>query len=302
LGLSSQPLLAQDLNDQEEVFDEFFEAGTSADQEQEEQVVEDDEEAPAQFGSEPLPTLYREEEPEEVRIQQEPRYIKHPNAKKGLIRITKDKVYRYKVPVSPQSRSASFRVGNYNPGDLKADRDGGEVFFEDIYTKSGSAVVLMDYGWDWLKGPLGRLNLKIGSGLFLATGQGRFKDQNASLEAREGFTFYMFPNQISANYRLQFSDKQWLVPYAEGGLDPILFVETRDDGGSTKFGGTLHAHGAGGIALSLKRFNEDTMYELDRDYGINDIWLAVEFRMLIAVMNKFDFSGNLINAGIVADF
>ena len=41
--------------------------------------------------------------------------ISHPNAKLGLTRITKEGVYEYKTPTSPQNYSTSVRLGTFSP-------------------------------------------------------------------------------------------------------------------------------------------------------------------------------------------
>lgn len=228
--------------------------------------------------------------------------IPHPMAKKGLIRITKDQIYRYRVPTSAQDRAASVRFGLFDPSNLE-NSDAG-IPFSEIYTNSEAPLLLVDYEWQLWRGSLGKIGLKVGTGIFVATGNGRFAENsvNAGLPAREGFTFVVFPNNAGAIYRFQFWDRQPLVPYVEGGLDAFTFTEFRDDDKGPKFGGALAGHGSVGASLNLNYFDLDSMLELDRDYGINTVWLTVEGRIYQAITNKFDFSGEVINAGVTVEF
>lgn len=249
--------------------------------------------SPGSLFSEPLSVANPEENP-----LQGPRYIHHPNADKGLMRITRDKVYRYRVPVSQQTKAASFRLGTFEPTQL-ANKD-ADIYFDEVYDPALAPILLVDYEWQILKSPLGKFGVKVGSGLFIATGHGRLKTTGE--EALEGFTFVAFPNNASGIYRAQFWDKQPIVPFAEGGITAFTFAEIRDDSKGPKFGGSLAAHFSGGLAFSLNFLDMDSLSELDREYGINTVWLVVEGRTYKALSDKFDFSGEFINAGVMAEF
>ena len=103
-------------------------------------------------------------------------------------------------------------------------------------------------------------------------------------------------------YRLQYWDTQPVVPYIEGGGDAITFAEVRDDGKSPKFGLAPAVHIAGGASFNLGFLDGNSMIELDREYGINRVWLTGEFRALIGLSDKFDFSANVINLGFLVEF
>lgn len=64
---------------------------------------------------EPLPQIKRTKDYIDPRYRPESRYIEHPNASKGLIKIDKEKVYHYKVQTSPQKNSSALKLGYYDP-------------------------------------------------------------------------------------------------------------------------------------------------------------------------------------------
>lgn len=146
-----------------------------------------------------------------------------------------------------------------------------------------------------------RFGLKIGSGLFFANGNGRFADGSAALE---GYTLMMFPNTISGILYLQFWDRQPLIPYAEGGADINLFNEMRDDNKPPlgRFGGSLEAHVAAGVMVPLSLFDRKAMIRMDQEYGINNVYISAEYRIIQHIAGRFDFSSQFFNGGVVVEF
>jgi len=248
---------------------------------------------------EPLPQSYNQKLKIDPRAAKEQK-VPHPFAKKGLVRITHDKVYFYRIKKSDQKYASSLRFGFFdlsNLTNLKA-----EVASSSIYPKSNGTIIFYDYEWQlWKK--FGKLGWKLGTGLYFAKGNGKFKIKSYdSLTPKEEFTFIIVPNSISAIYRLQFWDTQSIVPYIEGGGDVITFAETRNDGKPTKFGLASAAHVAAGASLNLGLLNTASLINLDREYGINNIWLTSEFRALLGLSGQFDFTTNIINLGVLVEF
>ncbi len=68
---------------------------------------------------EPMPLIRRERETVDIPVKPQPTRIKHPNASKGLTKITRDKVYIYKVKESEQTKAATFRFGFIAPDNLQ---------------------------------------------------------------------------------------------------------------------------------------------------------------------------------------
>src|SRR5690606_1963146 len=129
-------------------------------------------------------------------------------------------------------------------------------------------------------------------GMYFAQGQGQFQDGSL---AREKFTLLVFPLSAGVVYRLQFWDDQFLVPYACGGADLFLFAERRDDDLNpdlgAKYGAAPAAHGCGGLGVRLGR-GPRAFIDLDREYGINSMWVTGEYRRYVALSDRFDFSSD----------
>lgn len=227
--------------------------------------------------------------------------VPHPLADKGLVRITSDKTYLYQTPKSDQNHSSSVRFGMFDPAELANSETG--VTFSTLYEDSEMPLIMYDYEWQLWRGRLGKLGWKLGTGIYAAHGNGSFKSpENAGIRPRESFTFLALPNNVAAIYRMQIWDKQPLVPFIEGGGDAITFAEIRDDSKGPKFGLATAAHAAGGIAFNLGALDKDALITLDREFGINSVWVAVEYRVLVALGKKFDFSADFLNGGIYVEF
>jgi hypothetical protein len=232
-----------------------------------------------------------------LRRSKEKQMIEHPWAEKGLIKIEKSGAYRYKTTESPIDAAFSLRVGMFDPVNL--ENPDVDIAFADIYDPSSGPLILGDYELRFLKS-FGKMALKLGGGLFVTSGKGVF-EENPSQQALESFSFFAVPLTVSLIYRMQFWEKQPFVPYAEGGGLGIPFVELRDDGASPKIGASYGAYFAGGLQIDLGLFGAEEMLDLDREYGINRAWLQVEFRSQFN-LGKYDFSGNIINAGFLFEY
>lgn len=232
--------------------------------------------------------------------------VPHPYAEKGLIRIDKNRNYIYRVEESEQKTAASVRFASFLPQNLEgtAGADGVTPTFEDAYDQTDTPAILIDWEWQLWRSPIGKFGASLGSGVYVAQGHGRFTgpiNSAAGLVPRELFTFLLFPINVGAVYRLQIWDKQLVVPYGAGGGTIFAFSELRDDDKPPKFGGSFGAYYAAGAALNLTYFDALSKIQLDREYGINAIYLTAEYRGVLS-FGKFDFSGDMINAGFTMEY
>lgn len=214
-----------------------------------------------------------------------------------------DGEFHYATEHSPMSASGSFRLGVLSPPKMRNQATGKN--FSEIYKDQRLFEFTADYEWR-LTSSVGRLGLKFGSGVIATQGIGTFRKLNANRRAndipQERFQLLTFPNQLTAIYRFQYSDKQMFVPFIEGGGGYFTFAELRDDGGGTKFGGAPLGVAAGGIFILLDGFDERAMLRLDDYYGINHVWLAAEFRHFQGVGGNIDFTSDAITSGFMFDF
>jgi hypothetical protein len=217
----------------------------------------------------------------------------------GLNRITKDGEYIYGTEHSPQTEAFSFRIGQFSMGQ-NVNPETNHTFGE-IYGDSG-IILFMDYEWQFWQA-LGKLGLKLGSGLFVATGEGRFLNPSTGYDkAHERFTFEMFPNNLSLLWRPQFWSKQYVVPFIEGGAGYYTFTEIRDDFKNTKYGGVPIGQWAAGASILLDWLDPESLLEMDVEHGINHLWLTAEFRAIYALNDRLDVSNNIFSAGFLFEF
>lgn len=232
--------------------------------------------------------------------------VPHPDAKKGLLRVTSDKMYIYGTKTSEQSRAFSFRFGYYDPINLENPDTAGQPYstIEENYDSTGNPTLLFDYEWQLFHFGFGKLGLKVGSGIYFAQGHGHFEStQPAGVDTpREQFTLLIFPNSLGAVARFQIWDDQLLVPYVDGGLTAFAMTELRSDNMGPKFGGALATYWAAGGQVNLSYFDALSRATLDREYGINRIYLVGEYRYILSLGGKFDFTSDLINGGFLMEF
>ncbi len=241
------------------------------------------------------------------------RTLEHQNTEtthykpEGLFKINKDGSWLYKTQKSPQRFGGSLRISSVSSPVLINTSTGTSVRFSDIYSKNSAMVFLFDIEWHVFKF-FGDIGLKVGSGFFTKSGNGIFINpppgakQQDRTRALEVFTFYMFPNNISAIYRGKWWDKQPIIPFAEAGIDYYGFIETRDDILTPKFGGALATHFAGGIALSLDWLDSESINILDSEHGVNHISLMLEYRVIVGLNSQKDISDNIFSGGIYLEF
>jgi hypothetical protein len=229
------------------------------------------------------------------------RYIEHPNAKKGLIRIDKEKAYYYKVKTSEQSKATTVHFATYEPTDL-VNPDNADLRYDSIYDSESWPLITYESEKQFAQG-FGKLGWKWGTGFYLAKGNGQFETPQAE-EPLEEFTLIVFPINLGLIYRAQYWDSQFAVPYAEASVGGFCFAEIRDDDQNPSLGAAFGfapmAQVSGGLSFQLGS-GSSSFLDLDREYGINRMFIDVEYRAYLALGN-YDFSANVIALGLTAEY
>jgi len=203
----------------------------------------------------------------------------------------KDAVYYKMGDVPSGDRAFYVRFGTVGPYDLSGDS--GKTF-KQIYSDKESFVVGFDYE-KRIGNLLGNWSYKLSSGITTEEGVGTFATIAGTPE--EKFLFIIFPNTVSANYKLRFSDKQWFTPYFDAGAGYFTFIEYRNDGKKTIFGGSPVLVGAAGLLISISAFDKRSSQVMYEDYKVTDLWLDIQFRRIEGLNKKKDFSSNMLTAG-----
>jgi hypothetical protein len=258
---------------------------------------------PIESDAEPVPIIKKNKSRIDRQARPESRYIEHPNADKGLIKIDKDKVYYYKVQSSEQKNAGNFKIAIYSPSNLENPNADIPLSYDSIYDDGESPLLLYEHEWQiWQK--FGKFGLTAGGGFFFAEGKGQFANGNPE-RPKESFMLFVFPVHVGAIYRLQFTDGQRFVPYGGGGVGGMAFAERRDDDLNPTLGARLgfspNALAYGGVAVQLGSGSRSFL-DLDREYGINKFWLTAEYRTYIHFGGDYDFSGDAFNGGFTAEF
>lgn len=237
--------------------------------------------------------------------------INHPSAQEGLVRIKKDGTYIYDIirPLKTESSRISFGQANYpeisisiEQTDLSGNPTGvyNEYSFQDFYNEDSGAILGYDY--EWFPYPeKGRWGLQAGFSAMVITGNGKLV-ATPNPPSAETFTFVTLPLTLGGVYRLEWKDRQLFVPYASGGGTYVVLLEKREDKAMPSMIGSIGFYGAGGALLNVGVFDEDAGFQLDSEYGIGNMWLSLEFRMVEVNGSAFSFSNKYVNAGLAFDF
>lgn len=219
----------------------------------------------------------------------------HPNAAKGLLRIEKDGTYVYRTNVPEKSRSGSMRVG-YLTTPLITNAQG--VSFGDIYGADGLIGLVGEYEWQPFR-RFGALGFRIGTGLVVARGNGRFADREI---AEEIYNLVVLPLSAEISYRFEYVRRQWAVPFITGGAVGYGMVEFRDDGKPPVAAFSPAVVGGGGIHFNISRWDPRGAFILAQDYGVADLWLTVEGKVIQGLDQDLDMSNQTVSAGFTVDF
>lgn len=219
----------------------------------------------------------------------------HPNAAKGLLRIEKDGTYVYRTAIPEKSRSGSMRVG-YLTTPLIRNSQG--VSFGDIYGADGLVGLVGEYEWQPFR-KFGAIGFRIGSGLVVARGNGRFADGTL---AEEIYNLVVLPLSAEVSYRFEYVRRQWAVPFITGGAVAYGLVEFRDDGKPPVTAFSPAVVGGGGIHFNISRWDPKGAFVLAQDYAIADLWLTVEGKVIQGLDQDLDMTNQTVSAGFTVDF
>ena len=231
--------------------------------------------------------------------------ISHESAKEGLVKITRDGTYVYDMTRPLKSEATKITFGRASDPDITADvplSNGSTVTynFSDFYSESSGIILGYTYEkYPWI-GLGGKLGYQIGGSMMIANGNGILLSDGT--KSAERFTFLTLPIDGGAVYRFEYKDKQILAPYVAGGGTVLALLEKRDDVTKPNAAFGLGFYGAGGVLLNISSLDPDSGFELESEYGISNLWFAVEFRVTEVNSSSFSFSNSYVNAGLSFDF
>ena len=207
-------------------------------------------------------------------------------------KILKDGTYIYNSDAPKAvSNTLYLRAGVYGPPKLQ----GATQSYENVYSNNSSWIINADYEWKMFDF-LGEMLVKFGSGLSMENGSGQFsEDNNNGTEPKEKFQFILFPNTLALSYKLQMWDIQYLTPYIDAGVGYYTFWERRSDDKQNNFGGAPVLSFAGGLMISLSILGSGT--GMANDYGIRQTWIDIQYKQVIGLDSRKDFSSNMITGG-----
>lgn len=224
-----------------------------------------------------------------------------PSAKYGPppTRINEDGSYLYQNPVGETRNTLAIKGGLASPP--KVSTNSGTTY-DDVYGDQSKFVLSIEYDWRVSKD----LFFKFASGVTSTQGQGRFAaDEGRS--SRESFQFFVFPNTFTLAYKMNIDAANYLVPYVEGGLGYFTFIESRSDsdifafdGDGTKLGGAFVGVAAGGLLISIPKLMGQNTFSTE--YSATQAWIDLQFKQILGLDKRKDFTSNMITGGIAVGF
>ena len=133
-----------------------------------------------------------------------------------------------------------------------------------------------------------------------ASGRGVFSDGSQS--ELDKYKLFAFPFTLGLHWALQFSPRQIILPYVRAGIGTSAYFEIRSDNKDPKLAASVLGQGSVGLGISLTSFSKNQAAKMDDEYGINGMWLTIEYKNYAAITGKYKFSSDFINAGLMMNF
>lgn len=209
--------------------------------------------------------------------------------------IEADGTYVYNMNVDKANNMVSLKIGMYGPPKISAATENARGY-NDVYTSSPSLIFNLDYDWKLYD----NISLKFTTGVMTVQGKGQFVDTGNTIEPREKFQLFVFPNTVSFSYQMQIWNVQWITPYVDGGAGYFTFAEIRSDGQKTKLGGAPVLAAAAGLLFSVNKFQDGS--SLQNDYGISQSWIDLQFKQILGLDSRKDFTSQMITLGFAVGF
>lgn len=208
-------------------------------------------------------------------------------AEDGIISESQAKPTEWKPHDTPQLWSAEVKTGFFMPDDN---------VLASYFGKCCNLITRVQGGLLWDK----KYGAEISAGFLYRSGYGRSATSGAISSDR--FTFYLIPMETNFTWRLDYFKFRDVLPYFKGGLDYVLFIE--DINGTTRKGMKYGLHGGAGLQINIGRMTEVST-DLDRDYGINDLFLTLEY--MYQWINNFggrglNLTGPVYSVGLLFEF
>lgn len=166
---------------------------------------------------------------------------------------------------------------------------------------TGNTLLRLEYGWSSQF-----LEADLGVGLYRDTGFLFMADGTLSGDAT---IFTNVPVDLSLSARLKFWDNQPVIPYGRiGGTYSLWVQDWHEDPTDTEYesraGGKFGWHWGGGVLLLLDWLDEKAASELQVSTGIDDTYLAVEYRdaRMMHGDSESDLSETDLTIGLKFDF
>ncbi len=236
--------------------------------------------------------------------------IQHQDAQNGLVKIKKDGTYIYDSDRPFKKDSSRITFGQAQQPEIsiaieKTSAKGAgtgefKTFnFQDFYGEASHLIIGYDYEWfPWVN--QGKFGVQGGVSMMFAQGHGI---QTASLESSaENYTFVTLPLTLGPVYRFEYKDKQLVAPYVSGGGTYTVLIEKREDKSKPNVTASPGFYAAGGALLNLSVIDSESGFALDSEYGISNLWISVEYRIIEVDSDNFKFSNRYVNAGLTFDF
>lgn len=174
---------------------------------------------------------------------------------------------------SPKWGSVELGAGTYLPN-IDSEFSNGSTPYQTTFGSKRRWTFRLAGSYALLSGRWGRLDVGLRTGYFRASGKGLLEDGTASADST---TLTIVPTSPIVTYHFDTLGElvPWmpLSPYVRLGLERYNWWVTNGGGSTTKRGATNGWSVTAGLALSLGSIDPVSVREMDRDSGINNVYL-----------------------------
>lgn len=188
---------------------------------------------------------------------------------------------------SPQMWQFEIKGGFWLPQNATLDA---------FFTKCCNVVTRFEGGALFQK----RYGVEAGVGVLYKTAAALGVDTMAASQDR--FNFLLIPMSTDFVWRVDYFSWRALVPFVRTGFDYVYFREG-DRGGAIQ-GVKCGMHGGGGLQINIGDLG-DIQWEIDQEFGINDLFVTLEGRYQWIDnfgQSGLDLSGGIYSLGLLFEF
>jgi hypothetical protein len=188
------------------------------------------------------------------------------------------------------------------------EKKGKSNAIDDVYNQNPHNILMFEVGPQFFRA----FEMDMGFGFYQELS---FTVDDSGGQSGDRTMLTWYPFNLGGTVRAQFLDEQFIVPFARGGFDYVIWNEKSDDGsgGKDSLGGVkVGNHYGFGLNFLLDIFSPNRASLLEAQTGINDTFLTFDWRRQFVDHRQYpwktkrkqglDFSSDVFTVGLKLDY